>query len=163
MKHATLCLPITESEVLLGMKKKDFGVGKWNGFGSKVKDGETPEQATIRELKEECGLDASEEHLEKVAVLLFYFNKKPVFFMHTYVLKDWAGEPFESEEMKPKWHRLDRVPYEEMWAADRFWMEDVVKGKKVAAHVHFRTSSTPGLSDEEFDRFETDSKLWDFK
>ena len=29
------------SEVLLGMKKRGFGVGKWNGFGGKVEPGES--------------------------------------------------------------------------------------------------------------------------
>lgn len=31
--------------VLLGMKKRGFGAGKWNGFGGKVQPGETIEEA----------------------------------------------------------------------------------------------------------------------
>lgn len=27
--------------ILLGMKKRGFGVGKWNGFGGKIQNGET--------------------------------------------------------------------------------------------------------------------------
>ena len=34
--------------ILLGYKKNGFGKGKWNGFGGKVKDGETIEEAAIR-------------------------------------------------------------------------------------------------------------------
>ena len=34
--------------LLLGYKKNGFGKGKWNGFGGKVKDGETVEAAAIR-------------------------------------------------------------------------------------------------------------------
>ena len=30
-----------EENILLGMKKRGFGVGKWNGFGGKVQPGET--------------------------------------------------------------------------------------------------------------------------
>lgn len=34
--------------VLLGMKKRGFGAGKWNGFGGKVQPGETIEEAARR-------------------------------------------------------------------------------------------------------------------
>jgi len=39
MKDATLCLLIKENpakEILLTMKKRGFGVGKWNGVGGKI-------------------------------------------------------------------------------------------------------------------------------
>lgn len=34
--------------ILLGLKKRGFGVGKWNGFGGKVEPGETIPQAAAR-------------------------------------------------------------------------------------------------------------------
>ena len=37
-----------KKEVLLGMKKRGFGQGRWNGFGGKVQAGETVEDAAIR-------------------------------------------------------------------------------------------------------------------
>ena len=40
-----------KDKVLLAMKKRGFGAGKWNGVGGKVKDGETIKQAAIRERK----------------------------------------------------------------------------------------------------------------
>lgn len=46
-------------EVLLGMKKRGFGQGKWNGFGGKVEPGETVEAAALRELEEEACLTAA--------------------------------------------------------------------------------------------------------
>ena len=42
--------------VLLGMKKRGFGVGKWNGFGGKVENGETVFDGAMRELQEECSI-----------------------------------------------------------------------------------------------------------
>jgi len=36
MRQTTLCLLIKEGEVLLGMKKRGFATGKWNGFGGKI-------------------------------------------------------------------------------------------------------------------------------
>lgn len=47
-KLLTLVLVVQPGKVLLGMKKRGFGVGKWNGFGGKVQPGETIEDAARR-------------------------------------------------------------------------------------------------------------------
>ena len=39
-KLYTLIYVLKDDVVLLGMKKRGFGVGRWNGFGGKVMDGE---------------------------------------------------------------------------------------------------------------------------
>lgn len=49
-----------EKQVLLGMKKRGFGAGKWNGFGGKIENGETIEEAALRELHEECSVHAQQ-------------------------------------------------------------------------------------------------------
>ena len=35
-------------EVLLGLKKRGFGKGKWGGFGGKIEKGETPTECIVR-------------------------------------------------------------------------------------------------------------------
>jgi 8-oxo-dGTP diphosphatase len=161
MKHSTLCIPLTDSKILLGKKKVRFGAKKWNGFGGKIKEGETPEKAAVRELKEESGLTAQEDAIEKVAVLIFYFNGEPKFLMHTYLVREWTGEIKETDEMIPKWHSLEKVPYNEMWKADSVWMKKVFNGEKISAHVHFKIEGTPGEDEETFDRIEYDDSLWE--
>lgn len=47
-KLLTLVLVVQPGRVLLGMKKRGFGAGKWNGFGGKVQTGESIEQAARR-------------------------------------------------------------------------------------------------------------------
>ena len=54
-KLLTLVFLREGEKVLLGMKKRGFGEGKWNGFGGKVEAGETIIEAAAREVKEECG------------------------------------------------------------------------------------------------------------
>ena len=39
---------LNEANVLLGMKKRGFGVGRWNGFGGKVDADETILEAAKR-------------------------------------------------------------------------------------------------------------------
>lgn len=48
MKKFTLVLVIKESQVLLGLKKRGLGEGKWNGFGGKVETNETVIHAAVR-------------------------------------------------------------------------------------------------------------------
>ena len=63
-KILTLLIIHKGDKVLLGMKKRGFGVGRWNGFGGKVDQGETVENAAKREIFEEAGITAN--NLEKV-------------------------------------------------------------------------------------------------
>lgn len=54
MRPTTLCFPVRpDGKVLLGRKKRGFGVSKWNGFGGKIEAGETFLQCAVRELREE--------------------------------------------------------------------------------------------------------------
>ncbi len=53
-KLLTLCIVHQHPRVLLGMKKRGFGIGHWNGFGGKVEEGESIEEAAKREVKEEA-------------------------------------------------------------------------------------------------------------
>ena len=55
-KITTLVLVHQGEKVLLGMKKRGFGQGRWNGFGGKLHEGETIEQAAKRETFEEAGV-----------------------------------------------------------------------------------------------------------
>lgn len=97
-KPLTLVLLVTESgqgpQVLLGMKKRGFGEGKWNGFGGKVESGETIEQAAARELKEEANIRAL--HLEKQGLMEFEFQNDPTILeVHLFKATEFEGDVTE--------------------------------------------------------------------
>ena len=46
-KVLTLVYIRDEENILLGLKKRGFGTGKWNGFGGKVQPGESILQGSI--------------------------------------------------------------------------------------------------------------------
>jgi len=140
MDQVTLILPIKDDQVLLGMKKRGFGKGWWNGFGGKPKDEESLEEAAIRELKEESGLVAEVKDLEKIGVIEFYFPDKPEWnqVMHTYLLRDYHGKPKESEEMRPKPFPIADLPTDDMWPADKHLFPRMLAGEYIKAQVYFK-------------------------
>ena len=97
-KQYTLILPVSRArgQVLLGLKKRGFGVGKHNGFGGKVEPGETLPAAAARELREESGLACAPAHLRHHAVLLLETAAAETRLeIHVYVCTEWAGDVAE--------------------------------------------------------------------
>lgn len=133
-KQLTLVFLRRNDEVLLAMKKRGFGVGKWNGVGGKLELGETVEQALVREAEEEIGVTLT--RYEKVAKIIFdeHVNGEPTFMhVHVYLAGEWQGEPSESEEMYPQWFKQGDIPYDVMWSDDEYWLPVVLDGKKLQA------------------------------
>jgi len=128
-KILTLCLIHQNGKILLGMKKRRFGVGQWNGFGGKVEEGETIEEAAIRELKEESGLHALD--ISKRGILIFEFENDPIVLeVHLFRVSKFKGVLIETDEMKPEWFSINEIPYDNMWSDDIFWLPLFLKGKK---------------------------------
>ena len=128
-KLLTLCIIHQHLKVLLGMKKRGFGAGKWNGFGGKVGTGETIENAAKRELQEEAGVKVNE--LTKVGIIDFEFKGNPeILHVHIFKSDSFLGQPRESEEMEPRWFHVNEIPFKEMWPDDIYWMPLLLGGKK---------------------------------
>ncbi len=139
MKQTTLCFLQKDDQLLLAMKKRGFGVGKWNGVGGKVGKDEAVERATIRETEEEIGVVIVSKDLKKVADLYFKFVDKEEWNQHcsVYMTSVWKGEPTESEEMKPQWYQEKVLPYGQMWVDDKYWLPRVLAGEKIEAYFIF--------------------------
>jgi 8-oxo-dGTP pyrophosphatase MutT (NUDIX family) len=132
---------IQGDKILLGMKKRGFGEGRWNGFGGKVKPDETIEQALIREMKEEASIDIISP--EKVAIVEFEFlDSGNILEVHYYKITEYFGEPKESEEMIPKWFNIHEIPFEKMWPDDKYWMPLFLKNKKFKGKFWFKDKNT---------------------
>lgn len=137
LRQATLCFLIRDDEVLLAMKKRGFGKGRWNGVGGKHNPGENINQTAIRETQEE--IDVVLKDIEVRAVLDFYFPNNPDWSQQVivYFSKSWEGIPKETEEMKPLWYKKDDLPLNEMWSGDKHWLPKVLGGSKVKAEFLF--------------------------
>jgi 8-oxo-dGTP pyrophosphatase MutT (NUDIX family) len=129
------------SQILLGLKKRGFGAGRWNGFGGKTNEGETPASAARRELEEEA--EIVPEDLKERGRLVFTFeNNDDELEVHLFSVEKFSGEPKETEEMKPQWFNYSEIPYNEMWADDPHWLPLILSGKNVSGKVHFDAPDT---------------------
>ena len=101
-KRMTVCLAYEHPYILLAMKKRGFGAGRWNGYGGKVKEGESVEESALREIEEESGIKVS--RLEKMGIINFEFQTDPgdILEVHFFHILDYKGEAIETEEMHLK-------------------------------------------------------------
>ncbi len=140
LREVSIVFLCREDEILLAMKKRGFGVGRWNGVGGKPEPNESIEQTAIRECQEEIAV--LPKKLAKVAVINFYFppDKAALGFnqqAHVFLCDDWEGVPKETEEMKPQWFLTRSIPYEKMWSDDKYWLPLIIDGKKIEADFIF--------------------------
>lgn len=132
--ETTLLLLRKENEILLAMKKRGFGMGKYNGVGGKLEENETPEMAMLRETEEEINVIPTKyENMGTVEVVSINCGEKRDCTFHLYVATEWDGIPSESEEMKPVWFPIEKIPYDKMFVDDKYWLPLVLEGKKIKA------------------------------
>ncbi|XP_069784414.1 oxidized purine nucleoside triphosphate hydrolase [Narcine bancroftii] len=139
-KLFTLVMVVKQQQILLGMKKRGFGAGRWNGFGGKVQPGETIEEGAKRELFEESSLTV--QSLEKIGQITFEFvGETEVMDVHIFRTDSHQGEPVESEEMCPQWFDLDKIPFNKMWPDDILWFPLMLQKKKFKGYFKFEGCS----------------------
>ena len=103
-KHVVACaLADNTGRVLINQRPlgKDFE-GYWEFPGGKIEEGETPENAIIRELKEEINIDVSASCLAPLSFSeMMYDNFYVVVLL--YVCRKWDGYIQPQENQKIEW------------------------------------------------------------
>lgn len=82
--------------------------GLWEFPGGKVAEGETPEQALIREFEEELGIDTRESCLAPIAFASHRYADFHL-LMPLYVCRVWKGTPAPREGQELAWVRPVRL------------------------------------------------------
>ena len=127
---------LQNNRILLAMKKRGFGAGKWNGVGGKLETGETVEEAAKREAWEEIGVTITD--MEKFGVIDFTFQEgSDPMEVHIFKVNQFDGAPAETEEMKPEWFDVDKIPFADMWPDDQYWLPLLLQGKKFRGRFLF--------------------------
>jgi 8-oxo-dGTP pyrophosphatase MutT (NUDIX family) len=117
----TLVFPFDKNgQLILGLKKRGFGEGFYNGFGGKLEAGETYFGCAKRELMEELGVTSTS--LILIGKINFYFPQTEKFpenkraqTVFVFKCEDFTGCVAETEEMNPKTFPIDKLPVDKMW------------------------------------------------
>ena len=131
MPDRVLCYIRDGGRVLLQLKADGrFGAGFWNGPGGKAAEGESPEEATVREVREETGLTVRD--LRDHGTLTFFFGDAavPEFSVHVFSSDRFEGELEASDEGRLEWFPEDRLPFDRMWPDDRVWVPHLIAGRR---------------------------------
>ncbi len=107
-----------EGRVLLAQRPAGKSMaGLWEFPGGKVGKDETPEQALVRELHEELGIQTSIECLSPLSFASHAYEKFHL-LMPLFSCRVWEGTPHPREGQKLAWARKDELRNFEMPAAD---------------------------------------------
>ena len=104
-------------------KKNDMNEGKWIGVGGHVEKGETIDQAVIREVKEETGLDV---HSLRCNGEVLFINNDYQEMMYVYEIEDFSGELIDCNEGQLKWIDIDTMYDLPMWEGDKAFLPKVI-------------------------------------
>jgi 8-oxo-dGTP diphosphatase len=116
-----VCVALVDADGRVLLAQRPAGkpmAGLWEFPGGKVHEGETPEDALIRELKEELGVDTSASCL---APFTFASHRYETFhlLMPMYVCRKWRGTATPLEGQLLAWVRPSRFDEYEMPPADK--------------------------------------------
>lgn len=156
----TLCFLLRDAaggaEVLLGLKRTGFGIGKIVGVGGHVEPGENDAEAVVREVWEEIGVVVLQEDLVHAGLVVFIFPARPEWNMscRLFTTRRWDGEPTESREITPEWFGVGELPLHRMWQDAGHWLPPALAGETIDVVVvlnednetvaSVRYPSTPG-------------------
>jgi 8-oxo-dGTP diphosphatase len=126
-------------QVLLGRKKRGLGTGHFVGLGGKFEEGETEQDAIVREIEEESGVRVQGADLDRRGDLYYLFPHRDDWSQRStvFVVTRWSGDPSPSDELDPVWFDLEALPLDEMWDDAKHWLPAVLVGGHVSHEFVF--------------------------
>lgn len=133
LRLRVVCFLIQKDRVLLGQKKEGFGMGNYVGIGGKVEENEGIKDTVVREMTEEISVKPVE--FSKMGSIKFYFLQDSGWNQEVipFVCRRWEGEPVESDEIRPVWFDVWKLPVSEMWDDAKFWIPRILQGEILRA------------------------------
>ena len=131
----TLCYIEKEEQYLMMhriSKKNDLNQGKWIGVGGHFKEGESPEECLLREVKEETGLQLTSYRLR--GIITFVSDEWGYEYMHLYTADGFEGnlgtEAMEGcKEGVLKWIPKEEILNLNLWEGDKIFLRLLVENR----------------------------------
>ena len=123
MDKTVLCYLFKGDDVLLlfrNKKKNDINEGKWIGIGGHIENGESPEQALVREVKEETNLRINTYQFRGI---LYFINGDYEEMIYLYSSSDFSGELKECDEGTLQYFNKNEMFDLPMWEADKIFLK----------------------------------------
>ena len=109
----------SDGRILLQQRSKGRHMaGLWEFPGGKVEEGELPEGALVRELREELGIAVEAESLIPGPFASAWVNGRHMLLL-LYICRQWQGSPEALDAAALKWLRPEEMTADEMPPADR--------------------------------------------
>lgn len=114
-----------DGKILVGQRPENNSLpGQWEFPGGKIEPGETPEQALVRELQEELGIDAEVGDLKlacthsygEVGILILFYE---ILF--------WKGQPKAQHHMMLEWIHPEELKHRNIPDANRKILDRIYK------------------------------------
>ena len=114
----SIALINNENEILLSKRpEKKHLSGFWEFPGGKIEEGETPEKALIREVKEELNIDINNKCIAPLSFSEFDYNNFQLLLL-LYICRRWDGVPMSMENNKLEWVKPNMLRDYKMPPAD---------------------------------------------
>lgn len=104
-------------------KKNDVNHDKWIGVGGHFKEGESPEECLIREVKEETNLTLTSYRFR--GIVTFQSDEYPTEYMHLFTATAdvLPGHTYDCSEGMLEWISKDEVENLPIWEGDKIFFK----------------------------------------
>ena len=110
IRKAVRTIVIDGSKILIIQYKTEKNLGYYDLPGGKIEEGETAEEASIRECKEETGIDVINQFYKGHTVVEY---PEMIFDFDVFIVTSFDGIPQEFEENTSMWIELDGLLVQE--------------------------------------------------
>lgn len=122
MVETVLCYIKKDDKYLMlyrNKKKSDPNKGKWMGVGGHIENGETPDEAMKREIKEETGLTVKSYQFKGTAL---FINDNYQEKMYLYVVSCFDDSLIDCNEGELQYFTIKEIYQLNMWEGDKSFL-----------------------------------------
>jgi 8-oxo-dGTP diphosphatase len=132
-KELVICHVIKGDSILLIRPDTGIGKGKWNAPYGEMNAGEKPNKSAIRNVFQKTGLYVNKTFYHGTIRLFLNGKVEYTYKLQLFSTRLFSGDIKPNMEGEARWFKTSEIPYYEMWADDKYWVNLMLQGKKFDA------------------------------